>query len=239
MKSLLQRVLEAHGGLKRWQEFKTVSAHLQQAGALWALKGKAGVLDDVTVTADLVKQWASHAPFGGLDRKSAFTTTRIAIENQDGAVLEELVNPRASFAGHKLETPWTDLQLAFFAGCAMWTYLNVPFVLARPDIYSEDLSAWEENGQTWQRLRVRFPEGLEVFSKQQTFYFNKENLLARMDYDVEIAGGAEGAHYVSEFTEVSGIAFPTKRRIYPRLPDNHAASEPVIISIDLDHITLR
>ncbi|WP_198383870.1 hypothetical protein [Roseomonas sp. KE2513] len=54
----------------------------------------------------------------------------MALEDADGTVLEELPEPRRSFAGQSLGTPWTELQLAYFASCAMWTYLNMPFLLA-------------------------------------------------------------------------------------------------------------
>jgi hypothetical protein len=55
---LLETVLAAHGGLERWNQLDTVSARLIQGGVLWAVKGQAGVLDDVVVTAV-----ASRAPF--------------------------------------------------------------------------------------------------------------------------------------------------------------------------------
>ena len=53
MIELAELTIKAHGGLKRWGQFETVSAHLVQGGALWALKGQAGTLDDTNVT------WAS------------------------------------------------------------------------------------------------------------------------------------------------------------------------------------
>src|SRR5437868_6584009 len=43
--------------------------------------------------------------------------------------IEELLQPRSSFKGHDFETPWTDLQLAYFVRCAMWTYMNTSFLL--------------------------------------------------------------------------------------------------------------
>jgi thioredoxin reductase (NADPH) len=52
MGDLLDIVIEAHGGLERWNQLNNVSARLIQGGALWALKGQVGVLDDVVVTAD-------------------------------------------------------------------------------------------------------------------------------------------------------------------------------------------
>jgi len=60
----------------------------------------------------------------------------------------------------------------------------------------------------------------------------------RHDYDVEISGGTAGAHYVSDLKEFSGILFPTKRRIFPRQPNGHSAPEPLVVSIDLDHLVL-
>ena len=116
---LAQLAIEAHGGLERWKRFTTVSVHGINGGVLWGAKGKAGVLDEVTVTVDLHDEKVSHWPFGSPDRRSRFEPQRVALENTNGKVLEELLKPRSSFKGHTLETPWSDLQLAYFAGCAM------------------------------------------------------------------------------------------------------------------------
>jgi hypothetical protein len=48
---LLGTVIEAHGGLERWSQLDAVSVHGVNGGALWALKGQAGVVDDVFVRA--------------------------------------------------------------------------------------------------------------------------------------------------------------------------------------------
>ena len=126
MNKLAKQAIDAHGGLERWNRFTTLSAHLIHGGALWAAKGKAGVLADVTVTVGLRDEKASHWPFGSPDRRSRFEPQRVAIEDANGKVLEELLQPRASFEGHA--ATWSDLQLAYFAGYAMWTYLNIPFL---------------------------------------------------------------------------------------------------------------
>lgn len=238
MNPLLVSVLDAHGGLGRWRQSSSLSAHLVQGGALWGLKGKAGVLDDTTVTVDLRAERASHAPFGSPGRKSAFEPGRVALLDQGGAVLEELAAPRASFEGHALDTPWTDLQLAYFAGYAMWTYLNTPFVLAGADVEVEEIEPWTEDGETWRRLAVVFPAQVATHSARQTLYVGPDGLLRRHDYDVDITGGTPGAHYVSGYAEVSGVMIPTRRRIYPRAPDGKALTEPLVVSIDLDDIRL-
>jgi hypothetical protein len=239
MHALAEFAIKAHGGMVRWKSFRTVSADLIQGGALWSLKGKAGLLDRVNVQVALTREWASHSPFLAAAQRSVFEPPqRIAIETTDGKVVEELRNPRDSFKGHTLETPWNNLQLAYFAGCAMWTYLNTPFLLAEPGVDAEELEPWKEKGETWRRLKVKFPSHIVTHSTVQTLYFDQRGLLKRHDYDVEIAGGTPGAHYLDDFVDVSGIVFPTKRRIFPRQPDGKSLSEPLVASIDLSNIRL-
>jgi hypothetical protein len=235
---LAQFAIEAHGGLERWNRFSTVSAHLIQGGVFWGAKGKAGVLDDVTVKVDLRNEKVSHWPFGSPDRRSRFEPQRVALENANGEVLEELLQPRSSFEGHTFQTPWNDLQLAYFVGCAMWTYLNTPFFLARPDIQSEEIEPWKEGGETWRRMKVRFPKDIATHSTEQTLYFDQQGFLKRHDYHVEISGDIAGAHYVSDIKEFSGIVLPTKHRIFGLKPDGHAAAEPLVVSIDIDQLVL-
>jgi hypothetical protein len=236
MSDLLEAVIEAHGGLERWNQLETISARLAQGGVLWALKGQAGVLDDVVVTASLHREQASHRPFGAAGRRSSFTPGRVAILNGDGSVVEALDRPRASFAGHTFETPWSTLQLAYFVGTAMWTYLTQPFTLALPGFETTELEPWDEGGRRWRRLRVVWPSSLATHSTEQTLYFDDDGLLARHDYDVEISGGTSAAHYVADYRDVAGIKLPTAHRILPRNPDGTSLAEPLVVSIDLSEI---
>jgi hypothetical protein len=238
MADLLETVIEAHGGLERWNQLDSVSARLIQGGALWALKGQAGVLDDVVVRASLHEERVSHRPFGAADRHSAFTPQRVAIENGDGTVLEALDQPRSSFAGHAFETPWSTPQLAYFVGTAMWTYLTQPFTFALPGFEATELEPWDEAGQQWRRLRVVWPSNLATHSSEQTLYFDGAGLLARHDYEVEISGGTPAAHYLSDYEDVAGIRVPTKHRIFPRTPDGQSLAEPLVVSIDVSELAL-
>jgi hypothetical protein len=238
MHKLVADILDAHGGLTTWRTFRQIRADLTQSGALWSLKGKGGVLDTTAVTVATDRQWASHAPFGSVAARSEFTGDSIALRDDKDGVISKDLHPRESFAGHALETPWNDLQLAFFAGCAMWTYLNTPFLLAWDGVESEDAGIWNESGETWRKIVLRYPGTLEVFSKVQAIYVGPDLLVRRLDYDVEIAGNTPGAHYVSDYVSVSGIRIPTRRRIFPRMPDGSALAEPLVVSIDLSGIAL-
>lgn len=238
MNSLVSKIIDAHGGLEKWKKFSLLKARLSQGGALWTLKGQPTTLAETSVTVDLTREWASHSPFGPEGKASSFEPGRVALMEAKGNVVEELLDPRASFAGHTLETPWSELQLAYFAGCAMWTYLNMPFLLAREGVVTEDLPDWSENGETWHRLKFTFPADIVSHSATQTIYFDDDGLLKRHDYDVEIAGGTPGAHYISGYIDVQGIKIPTSRRIYPRQPDGQSMPEPLVVSIDLSDIVL-
>ena len=111
----------------------------------------------------------------------------MAIETTRGDIVEAMEQPRASFAGHALETPWTTLQLAYFVGMAMWTYLTQPFVFAQPGFKTAELDPWRENGEEWRRLRVTWPDDLATHSAEQTLYVGADGLFRRHDYAVEIA----------------------------------------------------
>ncbi len=236
MSDLLETTIEAHGGLERWNQLDAVSVRGANGGALWALKGQPGVLDDVFVRASLHQERESHHPFGAPDRRSAFTPERVAIETTSGEVVEALDQPRASFAGHRLETPWTALQLAYFAGTAMWTYLTQPFTFALPGFETTELDSWQEAGEEWRRLRVVWPSYVATHSTEQTLYVGGDGLFRRHDYDVEIMGGSGAAHHMSDYTQVASIMVPTKHRIFPRGSDGQALPEPLLVSIDLSEI---
>jgi hypothetical protein len=237
MGNLLETVIEAHGGLERWNQLDAVSVRGVNGGALWALKGHPDVLSDVFVRASLHQERESHHPFGAPDRRSAFTPERVAIETTNGDVVAALEQqPRASFADHTLETQWTRLQLAYFVGTAMWTYLTQPFTFTLPGFETSELDPWQEDGEEWRRLRVVWPSYLATHSTEQTLYVGEDGLFRRHDYDVEISGGSTAAHYISDYTKVAGIMVPTTHRIFPRQPDGQALSEPLLVSIDISEI---
>jgi hypothetical protein len=236
MKDLLTFAIGAHGGLNRWYELSEVSADLDVGGVLWGLKGQQGFVGPSHVAASLHYQWASHSPFLHPAHRTAFNAEHVAIETQDGLLVEARDNTRQSFAGHTLETPWDRIQLAYFTGYAMWTYLTSPFSFIEEGFESEEVKPQQENGETWRALRVRFPKSITTHSTEQIFYFDDEGLLRRHDYDVDISAGSGAAHYVYDHKLFNGIIVPTKRRIHIRGEDGKPKMEPLLVSIDLSNV---
>lgn len=239
MTDLIDIAVEAHGGLDRFREFRYLSAHLRQGGVLWGLKGKPTVLQDADVRVDLHEQRVSHWPFAPTQNRSAYTPHRVTIESSAGEIVEELDDPRASFAGYEMDTPWSDTQVAYFAGYTMWTYLTTPFLLTLPGIAAEEIDPWQENGHTWRRLKVTFPPEIATHSTIQTFYIDTDGLVRRHDYDVDIQGSNPAARYLLDPVTVSGIVLPSRLRIFPRNADNTAAADPLIVSVDLTNYTFE
>ncbi|MFD8418057.1 hypothetical protein [Streptomyces sp. NPDC059466] len=236
MNHLLTEVIEAHGGIGRWQELTQARATLVSGGDLFAIKGLPQDVTPRTMTVRLHEEHASVQPFGAPDQKTDFTPGRVSIEKLDGHVVTERENPRTSFSGHTLETPWDPLDRAYFNGYAMWTYLTTPFLLAMPGFTVTDIEPWREGDEVWPGLRAAFPYRIASHSTHQDFYFGPDRLLRRHDYHVDVAGGFAAAQYVHDHAEADGITLPTKRRAYRRDTEGRPLLDQVMVSIDLSEV---
>jgi hypothetical protein len=236
MSELRDLVISAHGGIERWNKVKAIEGDMSITGALWARKGWPDVLKNVRVIADAKSQWISYHPFIREDQRSSCLPDRSVIETQDGKPIKDRKNPRSSFEGHTVETPWDDLNLAYFSGYAMWNYLNTPFIFALPGFKTEEIESWHEDGERRRRLKVVFPDHIATHCAEQIFHINDRGLICRMDYSAPVAGGAPTAHYLHDHRDFSGIKVATKRRALRRKPDGTAIPEPVLVAIDIADI---
>lgn len=235
MIELLEQVIDAHGGLKRWRQFQGLTVTIVGGGGLWPMKGLPRNTSPREMTVTFPEEWASVQPFGRPDWRTAFTPDRVAIETTDGTVVQERLQPRSAFAGHVMNTTWDSLHLAYFNGYALWTYLTTPFFMALPGFEATEIEPWQEGSERWRGLRVRFPDHIASHSQEQDFYFGEDFRLRRHDYHVEVAGGFPTAQYVHDFVEVQGLRYPTKRRAYLRGPDRQPIRDLLLVSIDLSN----
>src|ERR1700690_2644910 len=124
MNDLLALAVEAHGGLYRWDEFKTLKAELSVAGAIWHVKKQPGLLADKVFEIETHTERLTITPFTAPDRRSVFVPDRLVLETLDGTVIESRDDPEAAFAGQTLETRWEKFQVASSASEALGTYLT-------------------------------------------------------------------------------------------------------------------
>ena len=86
--------------------------------------------DQTTLELDARHQHIAVTPFNGVDRRSVFDVNpeRIVVCTNDGIAAEQREEPRASFAGYEVTTPWDALQVGYFISYACWNYLTAPFL---------------------------------------------------------------------------------------------------------------
>jgi hypothetical protein len=233
MNDLLMKVLEAHGGLARWNRFSTARAQIVTGGGLWALKGLTQDPAPRQETVSLREEFASVTHFGQPNWRTNFRPERVAIETLDGEVVRERENPRASFYGHTMNTPWDPLHRAYFNGYALWTYLTTPFFMALPGFEVREIDPITEGEEVWRGLKARFPSQYASHSPEQNFYFGSDFLLRRHDYQVDVAGSFPTAQYVDQMVEAQGLKMPGRRRAYIRGPDMKPVRDLLMVAIDL------
>jgi hypothetical protein len=236
MNELLAKILDAHGGMDRWNAYQKVEATIVSGGGLFPLKGVVPDSNPRRMTVWLNEERSSVLPDGGPEQRTMFTPDRIAIEKLDGTLVTERRAPRDSFAGHQMSTPWDALHRAYFNGYALWTYLTTPFLLAMDRVRVEETEAWREGTETWRVLRAYFPGSIETHSLIQDFFFGEDLMLRRHDYCVNIAGGINAAQLTSNYVVANGIRLPTKRRAYTRGPDRRPILEMLMVSIDIEEV---
>jgi len=212
-------VIDAHGGIDRWNKIASIEVNFNLSGAALARKGYPHKYQP-TCTIDVrntkvVFQGLGH---GDRDDRWIYTPKRVWIERRDGTVTASRDNPYEAFSDHTASTPWDDLHLACFAGYALHNYLTFPFHLVWPGFQTREVDAHEENGETWRVLEVTFPDFYPTHSKTQLFYFDKAFMLRRIDY-APLAFKVTASHYCYDVEDISGVKIPTFRRVVLRKPD--------------------
>ena len=137
-------------------------------------------------------------------------------------------------ASDQLASQWDHLHAIYFGGYALWTYATLPFTLTTPGFCTQEIEPWTEQGQTWRRLAVTFPDSIATHSTEQVLYIDDAGLVRRHDYTATVTGGGPAAHYLTGHQDFDGIVFPTLRQVFLRQEDNTPAPEPLLISMEFD-----
>jgi hypothetical protein len=236
---LVEHAVEAHGGAKRFDGAVEVTVDLSCGGAAFAMRFKRGALARISGRVSTKEPRAVLSPYPREGQRGVFERDSVRIECGDGSVLARRDDPRAAFKRFRRRIWWDDLDLLHFAGYALWNYISTPFLFLRDGFELNEVEPWEENGERWRRLRVRFPAGIPTHSRDQDFYFDDAGLLRRLDYTAEVFGGwAKAAHLCAEHERFSGLVVPTRRRVYPRARDNRPRPRPTLVWIDVHTVTL-
>ena len=228
---LLEQTIAAHGGREAWHGRAGFEMELDGGGALWPLRLRRAP-GRVRASFRTDRPWTELSGYPRPGLRGVFDGAGVRIEDEAGAVVAERADARAAFRRLRQHVRWDDLDQLYFAGYALWNYIAIPFVFERPGF-----EATEEPGRV---LAVRFPDGFPTHSPEQRFHFSDDGLLIQHDYTALVVGRwAKAAHVCSEHREYDGLVAPSRRRVYPRLPNGRPAPAPTIVSIDVRSISAR
>ncbi|CUT14236.1 hypothetical protein BF49_5316 [Bradyrhizobium sp.] len=204
--------------------------HLSVAGTLFSSTGHASEFKDVTAEGSTRTQSVRFTGITGGEHSGSFQPDAITIESLEGEILRTWRNPSLAFTEAGSPTLVDELHLVFFCGVAIWNYLTNPFLLAHPDVVVEELPTWQENNESWRRLRAQFPPGLITLAPEQIFYFDDNALQRRTDHDLF---GMKVAHYSWAHDSFGGIVVPTLRRAQTLRPDGTVVAKPVLMDVEI------
>ena len=232
MTEALSSIFDAHGGLEYWRSLSSMDVEISAWGFLFTVKRitpqrharlTISTREPHVVLHDYPADGQSTVVLGG---------KRVEIHNADGSVVEARDNPRAAFRSGRL-LRWDAIDFAYFCGYAMWSYMNLPFLLAHPGV-----TVTESNRQaTGTRLRVSYPDTIPTHSATQELYFDPSGRLVRHDYTAEVVGSwAKAAHLCRDYRQFGGLWVPTTRRVYPRGPVNRPLPLPLLVAVDIHDV---
>jgi len=238
---VVERAIEAHGGLDLWESASEVSIRFSSGGLAFASKLQGHAVRDVQARVATSGQHVVLTPFPRIGQRGVLEHDgSVRIETDAGELLHARENARAAFADVRHRLWWDRLDILYFATYAVWTYLSTPFVLARDDYQVSEIEPWRQEGESWRRLAVRFPEHVHTHSRDQVLYVGPDGLIRRHDYTAEPIGGwARAAHYCTEHQAFDGLVVPTCRRVYPRRADNRHRPVPRLVWIDVPHAAVH
>src|SRR4029077_16443003 len=102
---LLELALDAHGGLTRWRQVKSIDLKLSIGGPLWHAKGLPQGLN-VALHVEPSRKLVVVSPFDGEDSTGYFTPDRVWVENAAGTVVQKLTSSRVCDLGSREGAPW-------------------------------------------------------------------------------------------------------------------------------------
>jgi len=237
MSDLLEKVLNAHGGLDNWRRVNAIDFRLTLRGLALDLKQQQG-LRDVLVKIETQHPRTLITPFPTAGSRGVFADRSVTIETDAGVKTSGLDEPRTSFEGLERQSPWTAQQFLYFIGYALQNYMTMPFLLAKEGVHCKEIAPHEEHGEQWRVLKVSFPSEIHVHCPEQKFYFNDMGHLVRNDYAPEVSRGS-AAHYTFDHKNFDGFIFPTHRRVVFRDEKNHThLAGPSIFRLDIESIVV-
>ncbi len=223
---LARRVVDAYGGIPRWENARRVHAVASANGLAFRLKRREPFVQTV-FEMEAHRPFVRISPINRLGQIGVLEGHDVRIEDAEGRVIASRPNARRHFPGGRRLLWWDDLDMTYFAGYATWNYCTLPALLidhpTRFEQFGDDL------------LQARFPATIPTHSPEQTFRFDRFGQLIQHDYTALVIGHwARAANVVLEHgRNEQGIAYTRHRRVTPRRADGTPRKRPILIDLTI------
>lgn len=207
--AIVDRAIEAHGGEARFARASALHVTWTFRGMMFKLRLRESRLRRLGAVIHTRAPRVEVTPFPGPSGRGVFTPGRVELDGQGPP--RALDDPRASFRSLRSLAWWNDFEMLYFAGYVLWNYAQLPFLLLTPGLVLEGAGSTRVNGETWDKVAVRFPADFPTHSPTQTFYFGPDGTLRRHDYYVGIMSRlARGARFIHAYHDVDGLKLPSR-----------------------------
>ena len=230
--ALLADALRASGGLDLRRQMSQYTVHMSLGGVLCGRKCPSAKLKDLVVEGSTDQQSLEINGFSGVNRRARYRPDWVALEGPDGQLLKERQASPQELRERLRASTWDELELAYYFGYSIWNYIAVPFVLAEPDVTTGEVESAGMQFDGCRRLQVRFPPRVVTHSSEQTFYFDRDALLRRIDYTSE-PEDTRIAQLFSGHQRFSGILIPTLGTSLRISPDGASLARPSLVEIEI------
>jgi len=230
---LLEKALRASGGVDLWRLTRRFTLHMSITGSLCTARCSTAQLKEIVVEGSTQTQALEITGFARADLRALYRPDWVALEGQDGRRLKERQGSHEELRSELQSTTWDELQLAHYCGYLIWNHIATPFILADSDFESRELRRNAARDESLRRLTVVFPVRVATHASAQTFYFDREGLLRRLDYPAAHEEHTQIAQMFSGHQRFSGILVPTLCRLLSIGADGVPVAKPSLLDVEI------
>ena len=230
---LLEKALRASGGLDLWRLTRRFTLHMSITGSLCTARCSTAQLKELAVEGSTQTQALEITGFARADLRALYRPDWVALEGQDARRLRERQGSPEEFRSGLRSTTWDELQLAHYCGYLIWNHIATPFILANPDFETKELPRNVARGERLRQLRVVFPARVVTHASAQTFHFDREGFLRRLDYPAAHDDHTQIAQMCSGHQRFSGILVPTLCRLLSIGAEGVPVARPSLLDFEI------
>lgn len=230
----VRRAVDAYGGAERWRVAKTVEATGTLTGVLFRMRTCMPV-PDARIQCEVHRPWTRIAPIDRAGHAGVFNGQDVWLETAGGTPVAIRRGARDYFHRDgnlrrrdaiRRQFHWDALDLTYFLGYAIWSYLALPAILMRDDVVWDEV----EDGL----LEPHYPAHIPVHGPRQRLWFDRQSgLLTRYDYHVVIVHpkAPNVANVVAERGAVDGVPYEAHRIVTPAPDGKTPVKGPVFVDM--------